>query len=248
MMRLYVPQLSCNTQQVILGQHQAHYVLHVLRGKPQQTFLLFSETAGEWQAELRHATRHTVTFALQLQTQKASVSHAERHLYFSPLKQQPLSYLITKATEAGVTHLHPCLCERTVIKNLNVARLHKLAIEATEQSGRLAPPALSPLLSLKQHLESSPQTLQLFLLDPKASCSLAHVLQMKVQETKQPSNIGLLLGPEGGWGPQDDKILKNKAHTPVHLGDLVLRAETAATIALGTCAQLLDHPAKPLKR
>ncbi len=238
MMRLYVPQLSCDTKQIVLDQHQAHYVLHVLRGKPQQAFLLFNETVGEWQAELTHATRHTVTFALQLQTQQAPVCHGERHLYFSPLKQQPLSYLITKATEAGVTHLHPCLCDRTVVKNLNEKRLQKLAIEATEQSWRLAPPKLSPLLPLKRHLETAPQTVQFFLLAPKAPCSLAHALQ----KTQQLLNIGLLLGPEGGWSAQDNKTLQNKVHTPVHLGTLILRAETAAAVALGTCAQMLDRP------
>ena len=46
------------------------------------------------------------------------------------------------------------------------------------------------------------------------------------------SSVTLALGPERGWGPTDRKCLRDHGFQLVHLGERVLRAETAAVAAL----------------
>jgi len=44
--------------------------------------------------------------------------------------------------------------------------------------------------------------------------------------------IALLIGPEGGWTDQERAQFTQSGWTPVSMGPLVLRAETAALAAL----------------
>ena len=48
--------------------------------------------------------------------------------------------MIQKATELGVTKLIPILTERTIVRKINIERLSKIVIEASEQSNRLSVP------------------------------------------------------------------------------------------------------------
>ncbi|HRE83213.1 MAG TPA: RsmE family RNA methyltransferase [Opitutaceae bacterium] len=50
------------------------------------------------------------------------------------------------------------------------------------------------------------------------------------------TSVTLALGPERGWGPTDRKVLRDHGFQLVHLGERVLRAETAAVAALAIMA------------
>jgi 16S rRNA (uracil1498-N3)-methyltransferase len=44
--------------------------------------------------------------------------------------------------------------------------------------------------------------------------------------------IGLLLGPEGGWDDDEVAVLRTAGALPIHLGPRILRAETASIAAI----------------
>jgi RsmE family RNA methyltransferase len=57
--------------------------------------------------------------------------------------------------------------------------------------------------------------------------------------------LQLWIGPEGGFSPEELALLSAAGAQPCHLGDLVLRTETAATAVLaiagavlGSCSEL----------
>jgi 16S rRNA (uracil1498-N3)-methyltransferase len=41
----------------------------------------------------------------------------------------------------------------------------------------------------------------------------------------------ILIGPEGGWDAQEEKLMKDRGFIPASLGKTVLRVETAAIVA-----------------
>src|SRR4029077_14006063 len=51
-------------------------------------------------------------------------------------------YLVEKATELGVSALHPVHTSRTVVERVNIERLQANAIEAAEQTERLTVPVV----------------------------------------------------------------------------------------------------------
>ena len=46
-------------------------------------------------------------------------------LAFSPIKQNPLNFLIQKGTELGVQRFIPVLSERTIVREINIKRIKK---------------------------------------------------------------------------------------------------------------------------
>ena len=46
-------------------------------------------------------------------------------LAFSPIKQNPLNFMIQKTTELGVQRFIPLICERSMVKEINIERIKK---------------------------------------------------------------------------------------------------------------------------
>ena len=53
------------------------------------------------------------------------------------------------------------------------------------------------------------------------------------QQARRPERVLLLVGPEGGFSPEEEWTAQSKGFLPVGLGPRVLRAETAAILAVG---------------
>ena len=51
--------------------------------------------------------------------------------------------------------------------------------------------------------------------------------------SKKPKKVAILVGPEGGFSDSERNLLRTKKNVlPVSLGNRILRAETAAVVAL----------------
>ena len=70
-------------------------------------------------------------------------------LAFSPIKQNPLNFVIQKTTELGVQKFIPILSERTIVREINIERIKKIIVEASEQSNRISVPEINKLESFK---------------------------------------------------------------------------------------------------
>jgi 16S rRNA (uracil1498-N3)-methyltransferase len=53
--------------------------------------------------------------------------------------------------------------------------------------------------------------------------------------------IVLLVGPEGGWTPDEQRLAQEEGFLPLTLGPRILRAETAAIAALSILQSRLDE-------
>lgn len=53
--------------------------------------------------------------------------------------------------------------------------------------------------------------------------------------------IVLLVGPEGGWAPDELRLAQERGCLPLTLGPRILRAETAAIAALSILQSRLDE-------
>jgi 16S rRNA (uracil1498-N3)-methyltransferase len=202
---------------------QAHYLLTVMRRAAGDPVLLFNGRDGEWQGRIGSAARGQAALRADTLT-RPQQAEPDLWLLFAPLKRDTTDLLVQKATELGVAVLVPVLTERTNAARINPDRLRAIAIEAAEQSERLTVPPIRPLCPLDQALAAWPDNRPLFAAlerDPSAATLRPHA----------PS--GLLIGPEGGFGPRDRALLRrHDCVRPVSLGPRILRAETAAIVGL----------------
>jgi 16S rRNA (uracil1498-N3)-methyltransferase len=189
--------------------------------------LVFNENEGEFLATLK---KDGPAGFLILEEQRRRVSNAgfEIHLAFSPLKPHLTSLVVEKATELGVTHIHPVIMERTQIRHINTDRLQKIATEAAEQSERLTLPLFTAVTPLCDFLSAWHGVYWLSAIERSNSGIRPIIGDIAA---KMPQSIGVIIGPEGGFSHTEIAILQDKT-TPVSLGEQILRSETAAICAL----------------
>ena len=168
-------------------------------------------------------------FQVEAQT-RPQVADADLWLAFALLKRDTTDLVVEKATELGVSTLLPVITERTNAARVNLGRLRAIAIEAAEQSERLTVPAIHPPAPLYDMLAAWPGDRPLHVAIERSDAQM-------MRSVSGPA--GLLIGPEGGWGPRDHAVLERLAFIrPVSLGTRILRAETAAIAGLA----LLQSP------
>lgn len=211
---------------------QSHYLLTVMRQRAGDPIGLFNGQDGEWLAILEPTGRRWCRLSVERQLREHEHEPGPG-LAFAPLKRTRQEFLIEKATELGAARLEPVFTERSVVDRLNRERLRAIAIEAAEQSGRLTLPAISAPIPLEDWLDERPLGASVYLAD-EARDGIPFV------EALAEHGAGdLLIGPEGGFSPDERAALHGREDVlPVSLGPRVLRAETAALVALA-CWQAL---------
>lgn len=240
--RLFVDQpLTDADAEVVLTGGQAHYLLDVMRIRPGGEVRLFNGCDGEWLARL--SERDKKSCRLRLETRRRpQVPEPGPWLLFSLLKRQSTDLVVEKATELGVERLLPVITRQTVVGPPNDDRLRTIAIEASEQSGRLTVPFLQPAAPLMTTIASWPAERPLLVMTPHGPAIPFRALApTSLPEDQQGPGVapGILIGPEGGFAASElDELLALPFVTAVSLGPLVLRAETAAIAAL-VCWQAL---------
>jgi len=207
---------------------QAHYLAHVLRMREGAQLLLFNGRDGEWLEEIAAISKKAARLSLRERTRPQS-PQPDLLYCFAPLKQGRLDYLVQKAVEMGAGALQPVITQHTQIPKLGLPRLQANVIEAAEQCGILAIPALHEPVKLDRLLQNWEEGRRLVYCDEDAPGNdpLPSVSALAGQK------LALLVGPEGGFSQEERQTLRSLPFVvPVPLGPRILRADTAAVAAL----------------
>jgi 16S rRNA (uracil1498-N3)-methyltransferase len=231
MIRLHVAAPLAAGETIEASAGQAHYLGSVMRRSVGDVLRVFNGRDGEWHGRIAALGRGKASIAVEILV-RPQADDADIWLMFAVLKRDQTDLVVQKATELGVSALLPVFTERTNAARVNEDRLHAIAIEAAEQSERLTVPVLHPARPLHEALAAWPATRLLYVAMERTEAAplaapLAVPLGAPGAAVKPPA--GLLVGPEGGFGPRDHALLKQYDFIrPVSLGPRILRAETAA--------------------
>ena len=129
-----------------LQKEQSHYLKDVMRLKEGSTFSVFNNQ-GEWNACVQNYEKKSTKIKI-LEKLRDKKNEQNIWLAFTPIKQNPLNFIIQKGTELGVQKFIPILSERTVVKDINIERVKKIIIESAEQSNRISVPEINKLEDL----------------------------------------------------------------------------------------------------
>jgi len=210
-----------------LQKEQSHYLKDVMRLKAGDTFSVFN-SEGEWSASVHNYEKKSTKIKI-LEKVREKKNEQNIWLAFTPIKQNPLNFIIQKGTELGVQKFIPILSERSAVKDINVERIKKVIIESAEQSNRISVPEITKLESLKNFLISFPKKGCLVFCD--INCDKSDL--KNILSKKDIGPICILIGPEGDFSENERQlILDLKQSQPISLAQNILRAETAAIAAV----------------
>ncbi|HVS80085.1 MAG TPA: RsmE family RNA methyltransferase [Candidatus Paceibacterota bacterium] len=200
---------------------------NVFRLGKEDRVILLDGSGFEFEAEFALLARDRAELAILAVKKAANVSERNITLYASLIKKDNFEWVLEKGTELGVAGFVPLQTERSEKKDLNIERAKRIIREASEQSGRGMEPELYAVDTLADAVGNASMKLVAF--DPTG----AELDRNSLRE----SEIGILVGPEGGWSERELAFFKEKNISVYTLGPQVLRAETAA-IAISTLALL----------
>ncbi len=155
---------------------------------------------------------------------------ADLTLVLAIFKFDRMEWAIEKCTELGVARIIPVIARRTDTHLASAAakraeRWRRLALQASEQSRRIAPPQIAAPMKLLEAAALSPHARRIILAESEHETMLRDVLPQAERE------IVLAIGPEGGWADEELQLFQKAGWISASLGPTILRAETAAIAA-----------------
>jgi 16S rRNA (uracil1498-N3)-methyltransferase len=213
-----------------------NYLAAVLRLGAGDKVKLFDDRTGEWLAAIAEAGKKRVILRVG-ERLRAREGVPDLWLLFAPIKRGRVDWLVEKATELGVARLVPVISRRTIVERLNLDRLRAHAIEAAEQCGRTALPALTEPQKLMAALARWPADRTLYFADEGGGDPFAPL----------SGPAAILIGPEGGFTDVERAAIRALPQArPITLGPRILRADTAALAAISLwMAAAGDWPRDP---
>ena len=205
-----------------LSEKQSHYTKNVMRLKAGDKISLFNSQDGEWDVKILDQGKIFTEFKVEKLSRPLS-NEKNIWLAFSPIKKVPQDLMIQKTTELGIQKFIPLLCERSVVREINIKRTEKIIIEACEQSNRITVPKIQELQMLDKFIKNFPDDGKIIFCDIN---SQSKDLYNKLSK-KNP--VCILIGPEGDFSEEERQFITNyKNVISITLGKNILRAETAA--------------------
>lgn len=225
--RLFVDADLSSGGVVTLSAPASHYLAGVMRRVAGDSVRLFDDRSGEWHGVVVAAHRKAMTVRLEARLSPREAV-ADLWLCAAPLKRGRIDWVAEKACELGVARFVPVVTARTVAGKLNLDRLRAHMVEAAEQCGRTALPNLAEPVTLANLLAGWEPGRALIFADETGGAPLAETLR----GVAAPAAI--LIGPEGGFTPDERASIRALVATvAVSLGPRILRADTAAAVAVG---------------
>lgn len=230
--RIYLDQALSVTEQITTDKDTGHYLATVLRCRIGDKLILFNGLGGSYVAEITAIAKQAVTISIEEFIPDDMPGSIHITMAYAISKGSHMDYAIQKAVELGVHSIAPLFTARGNVK-LDEKRIktryehwRKIIIHACEQSGRndvpelLLPQALSDWLT-----QDSKAKKYIFSL---------HSQNFLYTDGDDLQKCILLLGPEGGFTPEEEQLAVQAGYEPVSLGARTLRTETAVAAAITT--------------
>ena len=232
--RLYVPSVQHGGQVLALPADEAEHVRRVLRVKPGSAVRVFNGRGLEFEARVSAVDRRGVSVEVGAPVTAAPECRVHVILAQAVLKGDKIDDVIRDAVMMGVAVVQPILTARTDVpgrafsRRGRAERWERIAIASAKQCGRAVVPEIHPPFSLSECLEAHRCDARIVLVEPAVASSGSAPGGV----VRAPRSALVLIGPEGGWAPEEVAEAVAAGCVPVTLGPRTLRADAAPLVAL----------------
>ena len=235
MFNFFVDETSRQGDQFRITGSDYNHIRHALRMQPGDTFLV-SCNGASCLCKLASCDEDSVIAAILDEDYQNTELPVRFYLFQGLPKGDKLELIIQKAVELGVAGIIPVEMSRCVMKldekkkKARQARWQSIAESAAKQSKRNVIPEVSDVLTYKQTMAKI-REMDLFLVPYENARGMAATREA-LDRIQPGMSVGILIGPEGGFDPQEIKLAEEAGAVTVSLGKRILRAETAAVTAV----------------
>ncbi len=237
MNRFFVPPDAIVQEQVHFPREAAHQIARVLRLRSGDRVAVLDGRGTLYYVVLEHVGRDEALGRVVGQEVATGEPNIAVTLYAALIKGERFEWILQKGTELGVSRFVPMVTERTVIRDLPSSdrqeRWARIVREAAEQCGRArVPEVIAPVSFVAACAQAAATEVSLIAWEGEPQCSLTDVWG-----DRRPRTLALMVGPEGGFTADEAGQARAWGIVPFSLGPRVLRAETAAIVAVTLALQ-----------
>lgn len=229
--RIFIQNDFAKENYLELIHNQFHHIVNVLRSKCGEIVHVFNQESGEFSAIIQKINKDSITLKIN-QKIKDSTQTCGPTLIFPILSHTKIAFIVEKSTELGVTQLIPVITQYSQRQHFNLSKYEQIAIQSTEQCGRLSLPKIHIPAKLQNLLQHWPENKIIFVGDNTTP------LSQKLSNSLTNTAV-FLIGPEGGFSSQESALFDSyKFIKKVKLGHYTMRSETACIAFLATLLKM----------
>lgn len=230
MHRFYAPGLPREGGSVVLSADESRHLSQVLRLGPGAAVRVFDGRGREHDARVESAAQSRAALRLGAPASPAPETAVRVTLAAALLKGDHFDAVVRDATMLGAAAIQPLVTARTEVPAARAGRLGRLdrwrrvSVGAAKQSGRAVVPDIAAPAALAEALAALPRPL-IALAEPASGAGTGRI-------PAAPPEATVLVGPEGGWAPDEVAALERSGAVLLQLGGRTLRADAAPLVAL----------------
>ncbi|MBC8631186.1 16S rRNA (uracil(1498)-N(3))-methyltransferase [[Eubacterium] tenue] len=233
--RFFVEKKNVNLENntcIIEGEDVKH-ISKVLRCRVGEELEICDNDNNEYICEITNIDKSQVNLNILKRVDIKRESDLKIKVYQGLPKGPKMEMILQKLTEVGVDEIILVQTKRTVVKvddkkeDKKIERWERIIYEAAKQSKRGKIPKLRGVLSFKEALADMKEN----------DFNIAPYENEKTKTIKQAikgkyiNNIGIFVGPEGGFEDTEINAIEEIGGQSVSLGPRILRTETASLVA-----------------
>ncbi len=229
--RFFVPDARPG-ETVALPPEEAEHLARVLRLREGDTIAVFDGRGREYLARVESIARRAVTVRATAAREAAPEPSVRLTVAAGVTKGDRMDAAVRDAAMLGAAVVQPVLTARTettgaaLRRGNRVERWRRVAVASVKQCGRAVVPDVREPLSLGDYLRAEDADLRLLLVEPSAEnrSTLAGI--------STPESAAVLIGPEGGWTPDEIAAACRSGFHAITLGRRTLRADAVPVAAI----------------
>lgn len=228
---------------VITGQDVNH-IRNVLRMQAGEQVEIRDGISRNYKCRLEEIEAEQVRARILSVDEDSSELPARLYLFQGLPKSDKMELIIQKAVELGVYRIIPVSTRRAVVKldqkkeEAKLKRWNAIAESAAKQSGRMLIPEVSRVMNLQEAYRYAKE-FDLNLIPYELAEGMTETRQI-LSEVRPGMQIGIFIGPEGGFDTEEVEAAVGAGIHPITLGRRILRTETAGLTALSILMFMLE--------
>ena len=239
-------QAVCDDKITICDKDNYVHIAKSLRARVGEKLLLIDENQIEYETEIAEITSGEIFVDVLKKYKSQRYLPFDLYLAQSPLRSDAQTFVIEKATELGVKGVYPiltdnCALNKSVISK-KVEKWQRTMYEASKQCERAAVPTCFDVTTLERLISDRKFDRVIAFCERNAGMNLREFCE------KSPLCAGesllVIIGPEGGFSEREFAFFEEHKIPKLTLGNLILKAETAVTVALGNIVYEFENYGK----
>lgn len=243
MPKFFITNQQIKQEKIHITGSDVNHIQKVLRAKIGDTLEIGNtDTEENYRCEIENFQKDEIVCHIKENIKKQTEPEIKVTVFQGLPKADKMELIIQKSVELGVYDIVPVEMKRSIVKltekdkRKKQERWQKIAEVAAKQCGRDRIPLIRPIQNAQTIIQEMENYHVVLIAYEKED---SHTLRQEIEKLKQWEkqngknvNLAIVIGPEGGFAPEEVENLTHHGAKSITLGKRILRTETVAFMML----------------